>query len=456
MVKTNDYIREFVTITFIQRRIILGTAIIVWIITLLIAFLWPPTYAAVSTVLVKHKGVLRSPATLEKNVKFSVPRVDERDVFSEMQLATSYELVKETVETLHRKGLIFKHPLTQRTLRADIALIKGNLKSELTPKSDVFKITLTWHDPIEAEIILQTLMDRYQIYRSNIYNPKQEEEFFKNQLIQFDRQLTKLENNLLELAKLSKSPNPTQKITNNLLIEKNLEQALNTLINSYVERKSYIQFIENALHTKSLSTFSFINNINIGDYGKNLARLILRKEQLLTIYSPKSDKIQLINEEIRNTYAGLKNEVRRYVEGEKARLKGMEMAIDSLKMRLKHIRDVNIETYENLMKAKKIQRQIRLLEESYNTFSRRWEEAKISRNTTADKIFSVSILGRAHASMTPVFPNKRTFVPIGFFAGILIGFTIGYLREFFDHTFKRPEDVNNYLGLPTIFSIPEF
>jgi capsular polysaccharide biosynthesis protein len=58
--------------------------------------------------------------------------------------------------------------------------------------------------------------------------------------------------------------------------------------------------------------------------------------------------------------------------------------------------------------------------------------------------------------MSPVFPNKKTFIPIGFIVGILLGFTIGFLREFFDHTFKRPEDVDNYLGLPTILSIPEF
>ncbi len=456
MVKTNDYLREFVTISFIQRHAILGTMVVVWILTLLVAFFWPPTYAAVSTVLIKHRGILRSPETLEKNVKFSVPRVDARDVFSEMQLVTSYELVKETVQELQRRGLIFKKPFTPATLRAAIAEVKGHLKTELTPKSDVFKVTLTWRDPVEAEIILQTLMDRYQIYRSNIYNPKAEGAFFKRQLIHFDEELTKLEKNLVELAKSSESPNPSQKISNNLLIEKNLEQALNSLINSYVEKKSYVQFIERVLASKEISTFSFIDNINIGDYGKRLAALIIKRQQLLTIYSPKSEKIQLANEEIRNTYLGLKREVRRYLEGEKAKLKGMEAAIESLKERLRRIKDKNIKTFATLMKAKKIQRQVRLLEDSYNTFSRRWEEAKINQNTNADKIFSVSILGKAHASMSPVFPNKKTFIPIGFVVGILLGFTIGFLREFFDHTFKRPEDVDNYLGLPTILSIPEF
>ena len=456
MVKTNDYLREFVTISFIQKHAILGTAIVIWIITILIAFLWPPSYSAVSTVLIKHKRILRSPESLEKNVRFSVPRVEGRDVFSEMELVTSYDLVKETVKALQRKNQVFHQALTPESLRANIAKIKGNLKTELTPKSDVFKVTLTWHDPIEAEIILQTLMDRYQIYRSNIYNPKEEEKFFKRQLDNFDRQLTRMENNLLELAKSSETPNPSSKISNNLLIEKNMEQELNNLISSYIKEKNYLKFIEKTLNSKGISTFSFINNINIGDYGKKLAAQILRKQQLLTLYSPKSEKIKLINEEILNTYKGLKNEVRRYLEGEKAKLRGMQEAIESLKVRLKKISNTNIETYKNMLKAKNIQRQVRLLEDSYNIFSRRWEESKINQNTSADKLFSVSILGKAHASMTPVFPNKKTFIPIGFVVGLLVGFTIGYLREFFDHTFKRPEDVDNYLGLKTILSILEF
>ena len=177
MIKTNDYLRDFVTISFIQRHAILGTALTIWVVTILIAFLWPPSYSAVSMVLVKHKEVLKSPETLEKNLRLSVPRVGERDVFSEMEIVTSSDLIKETIEVLRSKNKVFPQNLTPISLREKIALIKGNLKTELTPKSDVFKVILTWHDPIEAEIILKTLMSRYQTYRARVYNPKGEEAF---------------------------------------------------------------------------------------------------------------------------------------------------------------------------------------------------------------------------------------------------------------------------------------
>jgi len=456
MIKTNDYLREFITISFMQRHIILGVALIIWVVTILIAFLWPPTYAAVSTVVVKHKEVLKSPETLEKNVKLSVPRVDERDIFSEMEIVTSSDLIKETIETLQRKNEVFPENLTPAAMRQKVALIKKNLKTELKPKSDVFQVILDWHDPVEAEIILQTLMDRYQIYRARIYNPEAEEKFFKKQLGVFDKKLTEKEHTLLELAKASESPDPSKRISNNLMIEKNLKQELNTLLSIYVKKKSYLQFIEKELASKGISTFSYIGNINIGDYGKRLTSMMIKRQELLTVYSPRSEKIKLMNEQIWNTYKGLKSEVKRYVDGEKAKLNGMREAIESLRKRLKKVTDSNINTYENFLKAKKIKRQIRLLEESYNTFSRRWEESKINQNTNADKIFSISIMDKARAIMTPVFPDKKTLIPIGILVGLLLGFTIGFLREFFDHSFKRPEDVNNYLGVTTVLSIPEY
>jgi len=120
------------------------------------------------------------------------------------------------------------------------------------------------------------------------------------------------------------------------------------------------------------------------------------------------------------------------------------------------IKQENIKLYNTSLKMRLLQRQFKLAEESYETFLKRWNEARIDRSNVASNLFSVNIISGAKASLTPVFPDKKKVIPIGFVVALIFGITIGFLVEFFDHTFKRPEDVERFTGLQTIFSIPKF
>lgn len=110
--------------------------------------------------------------------------------------------------------------------------------------------------------------------------------------------------------------------------------------------------------------------------------------------------------------------------------------------------------FEASAKSKMLERQIAVLEDSYTTFSQRLEESKIS-NTQTNRLFSVSILARPEASDAPIFPDRNKVIFMGILAGIILGIAAGFLVEFFDHTFKSPEDVENNTGMVYIFSIPE-
>jgi uncharacterized protein involved in exopolysaccharide biosynthesis len=96
------------------------------------------------------------------------------------------------------------------------------------------------------------------------------------------------------------------------------------------------------------------------------------------------------------------------------------------------------------------------LENAYKIYAKRLQEARIKGTTEAGQIFTVSILSPPTLNLTPVFPVKKKVILLGLILGFLLGITIGFLVEFFDHTFKRPEDVTNNTNLKTIFSIPDW
>jgi uncharacterized protein involved in exopolysaccharide biosynthesis len=100
-------------------------------------------------------------------------------------------------------------------------------------------------------------------------------------------------------------------------------------------------------------------------------------------------------------------------------------------------------------------RQAQLMKESLDIFAKRAEEAKINDSIAHSRLAGdVSILSRAKGTATLVFPRKGIVIFMGLAAALLVGMSLGFLAEFFDHTVRRTEDVQRYSDLPVLGSFP--
>ena len=68
--------------------------------------------------------------------------------------------------------------------------------------------------------------------------------------------------------------------------------------------------------------------------------------------------------------------------------------------------------------------------------------------------FKFKIVEPAIMSIKPVKPNRLKLVIMGIGLGIAIGIGIIFLLEYMDHSFKNVEDVEKYLNLPVLGTIP--
>ena len=112
----------------------------------------------------------------------------------------------------------------------------------------------------------------------------------------------------------------------------------------------------------------------------------------------------------------------------------------------------SIALQEQLIAQNKIQQELGMLQQSYDAFSRRKEESRIN-SSAKDSFLPASIISRAFPSNGPLFPDKKVVLPFGLLAGLMTGISLAFIAEYFNHTFKRPEDVKMVTGLPVIFSI---
>ncbi len=71
------------------------------------------------------------------------------------------------------------------------------------------------------------------------------------------------------------------------------------------------------------------------------------------------------------------------------------------------------------------------------------------------KVDNVHVIDKAETPTVPVSPNITLNIAIAAVLGLMIGVFVAFLLEFLDNTIKTPEDVEKYLNLPVLGSIPK-
>lgn len=453
MVKTQDYLRDVVIIMFAQKRIILGIFFVIALGTILIAFFWPPTYKVEGSVLIRGKKLEKSPEALE-DAEIKMIGISEKDLISEERIITSQNVVIAAIKNLKNKGLAFKDtPLEGPVFKEVVDSLQNRLSTSVLEDSNIIIITLEGKDPEELLVVLTEIMDRYLWQRSQIFNPDQAVSFYKRQADKFDEDLVGYEHQLIELAQKYQSPDPAKEIENNLYLKRDLEQQLDRVRTLWIEKQLAVKHLNNAVTGEELQFFSSIQVPSIASLGEKLQNLYVEQGNIRRVYTDDTDKVQSIDRQIAETYTKLKGEVSGYAEMLTNEANILQDQITTIEKRIRELSITNLRLHTYQVEKQRIDRQIELFKGSYETFAKRLEEARINTSTDAGTLFSIRILSLPFFDGEAVFPNKRTFLPVGIVVGLLTACSLGFLAEYFDHTFKRPEDSQKYAGIPNLFSI---
>ncbi len=452
---TEDYKRELSIIFFAQARVILGITVTITILALLIAFFWPPTYSATGSILVRGKKVERSPGALEEvERQISLFPLTKEDLTSEIAILTSPDVIGMTLKELDRRtGGKAVHERGKALIKR-IYQVRRHLKTGIAPGSNVISVTFFSKDQEEAVATLQALMDQYVRYRTGLDNPPEIEAFYEKQAKRYLDSMDETDDRLLSLVKNSRAADPQIEIENNLRIKKDLVKELNRLVSESIDKSSYIKLLDSTLRSSDLQFFSFIENEGISRLSNRLQDLLIERGRILRKYVSGHEMVIAIDRQIDSVFGALKAEVGSYLKAQENQLTRIKRKISGIKSRISALEESNVALERQLLKTRRLALDARLLQSSYETFTKRKEEAKMLRSASVAGTF-VSILTKAFPSNGPVYPQKSVVIPMGLLVGFITGCCFGLLREYFDHTFKKPSDVQRFAGLPVLFSIPD-
>lgn len=132
----------------------------------------------------------------------------------------------------------------------------------------------------------------------------------------------------------------------------------------------------------------------------------------------------------------------------KAKAQKLAVQLDQAREELKWLNDHELEMGE-------LQRELKIREASYLKYADSKEQARIDNALQQGKISNISIAQPPTTSIQPVRPKKALNLAFGLFLGIFGGVGLAFFREYMDHTFTSPGEIEKKLGIPSLGSVPK-
>ena len=443
-----NWVREGLEMILSERKTIIRTTALVVFLAVIIVIFKPPIYQATASLLVVGTSPKESPTTLERSpVKERSP--EKEDLLSELEILTSPDLLKQVVYVYRQESIegdmAVETPSTfprvpdsvqlQPEFAEEVKKLKNSLRTELIPSSRVIKLSLRDEDAKWLEQILDTLVEQYLTYRTIVHYPKDQERFLSEQAEFYKKNVEGIENQLLANAQKTSTTLPDVEMENNIELKMDLSRQLSQLQDEYVQTEILITQVTEAIKNDETEFFTDIDIPGVNAITENLAELTLKRGQAVSHYQETSEVILAIDRLIDETNSLLRSEVERYIGSLTNNLDMLDSRIEHLQKSIQDLEERNIKLQRISLQEKRMQREAELVEYSYNTFSKRQEEARISAAIAKANMSSdVSILSRAASSAEIVSPSKKSLLCVGLICGLLAGFTMAYFRYYFVHT----------------------
>lgn len=432
------------------------------------------------------------PATARGNVLVTGLRL--QDAVNEIQILTSAELVSEVVDRIGveafrdkptlpttligwakyyaktaaktvKRGyeeMLYAADLKKRLgeREAAIELIRGETVAEPERDSDVIAIRLRLPNYALAERIEQEMVALYMERRGSIRKDEGVREFYSDEVKEAKQQLMASEGARAFLKRTKAITSPQEQRSLLLRQQRELASSLSTAKAEVAALERQCEELKKQLSDtpeQIRSSRQEIPNPQALSLRERLAAARAQASVLSNKYQPESPVIQNVRREIADIETQLRaeaaistgavtyqlNPIRQAltqrlqeaevsIAGIQSRSRQQQEALASVARELRVLDDAD----NNLAD---IERNRQINEDNYLALVKRSQAAEIDSQLHDSRISNVSVLQQPATSPVPVYPKKMLIFYISLGVGLLLGFVIALLADYFDDHVRDPD-----------------
>lgn len=486
-----DGVRDAMSATFRRKRLVI-TCLVTTLVVAVLAAVFLPRYHGEAKVLIHRERVdpvLSSTPEMSSFALAAQPIVTDEDLRSEVELMTSTEVLTEVARDV---GLADSTPTTwwgrmtshlgpQRSHEEKIAAAATQLGRDLViePAKGSYIIDVTYKSKNRdlAKRVMDKLLQVYIAKHTEVHHPTGQYAFFDHQAQEYKKRMEAAEAQLANFPKTkdgSVAPAMDRELTMQKLAE--FKFSLNQSDASIAETERQIQRLkqqEQTVPDRITTQVRKADNPQLLEQLKSsLLTLELKRSELLTKYQPDYRPVQEINAQIAQAHADIDHELASPLadvttdvnqthlmvrsdlakaQTELAGLKARELATRAIVEKYSdRARDLDASSLQEAS----LQRTFKAEEDNYLLYLKKSEEARISDALDAHRMVNVAV---AEQPLVPALPYRSPlfFGALALIAMLTATFGLIWSLERLDRTFHTPHQLESYLGLPVLVSVPQ-
>jgi capsular exopolysaccharide synthesis family protein len=479
-------------VLFRRKWVIIGVVLSTVIPVTVYTFSISPVYEAKSSLLIKpgreniYVAAVGAPGG--ERPPTIIQRVAEV-INSEIEILRSRVLIRKVVEQLRVAGLVpnslpgssmAAHAKDDESVPVEVAVNRAlnRLSAARVKGTDVIKVGFRSDDPDISFNFVTTLVDLYLERHLEVHQSAQSYDFFRAQSNQLEQELKTAARKLADFKKkygiisFDQLKRLTlQRYTDVAAAKKDNDIAVKvtqTRIDKL--RKDLTEISEHKYTGQAESTDSPV----ISSLKQRLAGLELERTDLARKYKPENYNIVTVDEaiaKVREMLAAEEEEFHGSVstglsgtyQSIEAQLLAQETNLEAFHTKGKEIEKQLIEYGQELERLGRLEPELRRLEravsvheQNYRLYLTKFEESRVSDAMDAAKMVSVNILEPATVPINPIPVNRALNFFVSLCIGGVAGLGLAFLLEYFDHSFKVPEDIKDNLKVPLLGTIEDF
>ncbi|MBF6569743.1 MAG: hypothetical protein IVW54_12805 [Candidatus Binataceae bacterium] len=499
------YITYWTELIFRRQRIVIQVAVAVFAAVIVATAFWPPTYQSTAQILVRddRAQLLIAPdissGANRSNALVSNP-VSQEDLNSEIELLTSSHLIGAAVAGVNppdsERGFTKEfmgglqsivslpstaygdlHSTPSVSPRDEwIFKLRQHLDSEAVKRSDVIQVSFRSHDPHWAHEFLTRLMNQYLEFHAQISHDPQAQIFFEHQARQLNSQLQDAEDRLRDFqlkSGISNLPQQNQALINQLA-ELQLEYKKTAVqLSSARQQVTSLQMLLSKTPQRIENETKSVQNMALAQLKPQIMQLRTERADLLSRYQPSSMKIREIDARLAAAERILQHEDHLEVQERATELNPVWVTLDtnlaaaraaaeSLQAGQTDLGDQISKTQEQLatmvgsgVTLTRLQREVQTDNDTYLTYVRKSEEARIAQGLNASRILNVSVSQPPIVPMRPILPIVWVNLLAGALLAVGLGVAAAHWEEQRDPKIYTSTAISEVSGLSTIAVLSE-
>jgi uncharacterized protein involved in exopolysaccharide biosynthesis len=407
------------------------------------------TYRATASVLLMRQG----PSNI---IQFSRPYLSlDEELNTEVVVIRSTPVIEGAINKLReQRG---QPPLADDEVRHAVESFRSTLTPVPVPESSIIRINVSSPDPDRAVAAVEAVAQSYVERRTVLGSTPGLDEYYQEEVDRLEREIADLGRvytALLSEGALSGSDQDGTIMMNRLTLVKDAYDEVR------LEAETAEAAAEQMRRSMMADSTLLLPNANLEEFrsmAQLYAELAIRQAELVEARSRYTDQhkdviaAESTVEELRKAIREHSMEMVRTAEATVEMMKEKERAARGI---LEEESDDLREQTRLMFEANLIGYKIFAMRETYKNLLARYQDAQMN-DVSDPRTGKARILdpGAVYPVRKPV--QKPAFMVFLILASFFLGFGIAFTTEAADHSLKDRADVENYLGLPVLGSVPD-